>query len=968
MILTGCERSVDEEMERPIIEFVNPFIGTGGHGHTFPGATTPFGMVQLSPDSRLTGWDGCSGYHYSDSFIYGFSHTHLSGTGVSDYGDLLFMPLNGGRKWDNGSDGKPGYRSAFSHENEKASPGFYSVYLEDPQVQVNLTATPRTGYHQYIFNEPKQPSILLDLVHRDEVLSASLEIISPTRIEGHRRSKAWASDQHIYFAAEFSAPITEHFLFDNNSESQSNKIEGKYIKSLFQFLPDTDTLEIKIAISAVDMEGAWKNFNAELDRKSFTQIKFESEKSWTDELNKIQATFLSEEEKMIFYTAMYHNAIAPNLYMDTDGRYRDMDLEVHQSEDHTHYTVFSLWDTYRATHPLHTIINQELTVDFIRTFLKKYDSGGILPIWDLSACYTGCMIGNHAISVIADAYMKGIDDYDEMKALESMIHSATQDRLGLDDYKSLGFIAVENEAESVSKTLEYAYNDWCIATMAKALERTDVHKQFTLRSLNYRNLFDPESGFFRGRMRNTWQAPFDPFEVNNNYTEANAWQYGFYVPHDMNGFISLHRGKENLEKKLDELFAAQSETTGRDQADITGLIGQYAHGNEPSHHIAYLYNYLNKPWKTQRQVRQIMSTLYTHMPDGISGNEDCGQMSAWYIYSALGFYPVTPGSTQYIIGSPLVASATFNLENGNTFNITASNNSKNNIYIQSIKLNGEPYEKSYIEHADIMMGGKLHFSMGDRINTNWGSNDQFIPISLVDDQGFIPPPFIRSGKTNFVDETRIELDCVDPLAKIYYRIDDGIFQSYTAAILINKSCTLQVYAERDVLHSDTLSTVFHKIDGRRSIEIKSQYANQYHAGGKIALIDGIRGTRDFRTGTWQGYEGQDVECIVDLGSVRHINSVSCGFLQDHNSWIFMPQRVEYYFSVDGTEYQLLGNRRPSISEKLEGAHIEYLTVRKGVQGRYIKMIARGLIKCPEWHKGYEYHGDSWVFADEIVIE
>ncbi|MDP5092925.1 MAG: glycoside hydrolase family 92 protein, partial [Polaribacter sp.] len=438
----------------------------------------------------------------------------------------------------------------------------------------------------------------------------------------------------------------------------------------------------------------------------------------------------NENNKINFYTSLYHTMIAPNLYQDVDGRYRGMDLEIHQTTDFEYYTVFSLWDTYRAAHPLFTIIEQKRTNDFINTFLAKYDEGGIMPIWDLAANYTGCMIGYHAVPVIADAFLKGIKNYDAEKAFEAMKHSAMQDKLGLESYKKFGFIPVEKESESVSKTLEYAYDDWTIAQMAKALGKENEYKMFLERAQNYKNVFDPQTQFMRGRFKNTWFSPFDPYEVNFNYTEANAWQYSFYVPQDISGFMNLLGGKQPLENQLDKLFTAKNETSGRDQADITGLIGQYAHGNEPSHHMAYLYNFVNKPSKTQEKVRQILAEMYQNSPDGISGNEDCGQMSAWYIFSSLGFYPVTPGSNQYIIGSPLFDKATINLENGKSFTIQAKNNSVENKYIKSIKLNGENYEFSYLNHQDIINGGTLVFEMTNK-PTNWGTKDAFIPSTEI---------------------------------------------------------------------------------------------------------------------------------------------------------------------------------------------------------------------------------------------
>ena len=956
------------ESLQSLTKFVNPFIGTGGHGHTYPGATMPFGMVQLSPDTRLTGWDGCSGYHYSDDYIYGFTHTHLSGTGVSDYGDILFMPMKDKIIWNNGSDGKLGYGSRFSHEHEQASPGYYEVYLTDPEVQVHLTATPRGGMHRYIFKEGKSPAVMLDLIHRDEVLSSSIRIVSPTQIEGHRRSSAWATDQHVYFVAEFSEPIMDHLILYGDQEINMSSAVGNKIKAAFEFSPGSDTIDIKVAISAVDIAGARNNFRAELADQTFNEIKLAADFTWNMELNKIQAEFIQNDDKIIFYSALYHTMLAPNLYMDIDGRYRDMDLNIYQSETHTHYTVFSLWDTYRATHPLYTIIDHKRTTDFINTLLKKHESGGILPIWDLSGCYTGCMIGNHAIPVIADAYVKEIKGYDEHSALYAMVHAASQDRLGLKEYKSKGFISVENEPESVSKTLEYAYDDFCIAAMAKKMGNKKIEELYAKRSLNYRNVFDHSTGFFRGRMNNTWQSPFDPYEVNNNYTEANAWQYAFYAPHDMDGFISLHGSKTSVDQRLDDLFNARDNTSGREQADITGLIGQYAHGNEPSHHIAYLYNFINKPWKSQERSREILSSMYQNQPDGISGNEDCGQMSAWYVFSAMGFYPVTPGTTSYVIGSPLVQSASINLENGNRFQIEVKDQSDQHIYIQSARLNNEPYTKSYIEHREIINGGVLQIVMGPTPNKLWGNQDDDIPSTRVASNSFISPPIVRSEKTTFTKKINVVIENLAPGAQLFYSTDNITYKLYKKPLKIKSKTRLYTYAAKGGNFSDTLHTDFYKINGNRSITLLSQYASQYNAGGDYALLDGIRGTEEYRTGVWQGYEGQDLQCIVDLGSVQSIERVSCGFLQDHNSWIFMPSQVEYLLSSDGINFNSAGVVKTQTPEQKKGKIIEYFKLEDKSQTRYIKIVASSLIKCPDWHKGFEYDGMAWIFADEIIVE
>ena len=872
-----------------LISYVNPFIGTGGHGHTYPGVTMPFGMMQLSPDTRLDGWDGCSGYHYSDDEIYGFSHTHLSGTGVSDYGDILLMPTTKAI-FNNGADGKEGYKSKFSHDKEIAEPGYYKVHLDETNIDVELTVSKRSGIHKYYFNETQQDYIILDLEHRDQLLAHQIEQISPTVIQGFRHSKAWATNQKLFFYIELSHEVLLQYPASKNPTKTAMSIHN----------PKNEHVYVKIGISAVDIEGAKKNLYEEIGDKTFNEVKKAAQETWENQLEKIVIKDKNKDNKVNFYTAMYHAMIAPNLYQDVDGRYRGMDLEIHKTNDFDYYTVFSLWDTYRAAHPLYTIIEQDRTNDFINTFLAKYDEGGIMPIWDLSACYTGCMIGYHAVPVIADAYLKGIKNYDTEKALQAMIYSATRDKLGLESYKNFGFIPVEKESESVSKTLEYAYDDWTIAQMAKAMNKEKVYKTYSERAQYYKNIFDPSSQFMRGRFRNTWFAPFDPYEVNFNYTEANSWQYSFYVPQDISGFMDLLGGKKALENQLDKLFTAKNETSGRNQADITGLIGQYAHGNEPSHHMAYLYNFVNKPYKTQEKVHQILTELYTNTPDGISGNEDCGQMSAWYIFSSLGFYPVTPASNQYIIGSPLFNKATINLENGKTFTVEMVYKSEENIYIKSAKLNGKNYEYSYINHNDIVNGGTLVFEMTNT-PSNWGAKDEFIPSTSIKEHKIVPAPFIAKGDIAFKESTEVELKSVDAAANIYFSLGDN-YKKYSNPITISEKATLQVYAEKNGVKSAVITTDFYKIDPNIKIKLEAKYANQYNAGGDNALIDGIKGTEDFRTGTWQGYWNEDVIATVDLESIKEVKEVSINFLRDQRSWIFLPTQVEIFQSKDGKSF------------------------------------------------------------------
>tara|TARA_R110002012_G_scaffold291564_1_gene486082 strand:+ start:94841 stop:97771 length:2931 start_codon:yes stop_codon:yes gene_type:complete len=964
LFFSSCKQAtntiIPAKKDKNLTTYVNPFIGTGGHGHTYPGATMPFGMMQLSPDTRLDGWDGCSGYHYSDEYIYGFSHTHLSGTGVSDYGDILLMPTNH-IQFNNGSDGKKGYRAHFSHNNETAEPGFYKVHLDSTNIDVELTVSKRSGIHKYTFPENDKQIVILDLEHRDEVLNSKATVYSNTEIGGFRHSKAWATNQMLFYNIQFSRPF-KNMTFLNDTG------EGKQVKVAFEFdAAESQSLEIKIGISAVDEAGAKQNLQKEIGEKTFDQVKTEAQKIWETQLEKIVIESDNADYKTNFYTSMYHTMIAPNLYQDVDGRYRGMDLEIHQTTDFDYYTVFSLWDTYRAAHPLYTIIEPERTNDFINTFLAKYDEGGIMPIWDLSGNYTGCMIGYHAVPVIADAFLKGIKNYDIEKAFTAMKHSATRDKLGLKSYKKFGFIPVEEESESVSKTLEYAYDDWTIAQMAKSLGKTDDYKIYTERAQYYKNVLDPESQFMRGRFRNTWFAPFDPYEVNFNYTEANAWQYSFYVPQDITGFMTILGGKERLEQNLDNLFTARAETSGRNQADITGLIGQYAHGNEPSHHMAYLYNFVNKPHKGQEKIHQILTELYTNTPDGISGNEDCGQMSAWYIFSSMGFYPVTPGSNQYIIGTPLFEKATINIESGKNFTIISENLSDTRIYVEKVTLNGVDLNRTYITHDEIINGGTLIFSMTDN-PAIWGSRDGQEPTTNIDEHLIVASPFIAKGDVAFKEQTEVTLENVDTEATIFYKLDNSEFKKYQAPFRISGKAILTIYSEKNNSKSQEITTQFYEIDPNISLTLETEYANQYNGGGPNALIDGIVGAKDFRTGTWQGYQNKDVVAIVDLGSEKEIQNLYVSFLRDQKSWIFLPREVLFFTSNDGKNFKEVLTHKLKEPVPTDEVDMETISHSELGRARYIKVVAKTLGKLPEWHLGYADYGRSWLFIDEITTK
>jgi predicted alpha-1,2-mannosidase len=704
---------------------VEPFIGTAAHGHTYPGATLPFGAVQLSPDTRPDpwDWDGCSGYHLGDPTIYGFSHTHLSGTGIPDGCDILLAPHSGEARLGNGRDGTPGYGSRFDHASETAEPGFYSVLLKDFGIKAELTASERCGFHRYSYPPGRSARITLDLTHRDPVLDSGLRFLGDRELQGWRRSRSWAQDQTVYFVARFSRPFREWGLaVDGEYRPGLDRASGTRLEAHMAFGEAGGPLLVKVGISAVDLQGARRNLDQELPGWDFEAVRGAATRAWNRQLSRVAIEGGAAAQRRAFYTALYHASLAPTLFQDVDGRYRGRDLKVHAGDGAGNYSVFSLWDTFRAEHPLLTLIDRKRTGDFLRTFLRQYEQGGRLPVWELWGNETDCMIGYHAVSVMADAILKGVDAVDPVRALEAMEHSAEEDRAGLGEYRRLGYIPVEADDQSVSRTLEYAYDDWCIAQVALKLGRTADWERYQARAGNYRNLFDPATGFFRGRLRDgSWWTPFDPFEINSNYTEANAWQYSCFVPQDMAGFMALHGGPGAFARKLDALFDAPSTTTGRQQPDETGMIGQCAHGNEPSHHLAYLYAFAGEPWKTQAVVRRLQLEMYSDRPDGLVGNDDCGQMSAWYVLSALGLYAVTPGSTTYVIGSPLFPRATLNLENGRQFVVRAPNAAPAAPYIQSAALNGRPYSKPFLDCADILAGGELVLVMGEKPNPGWGA-------------------------------------------------------------------------------------------------------------------------------------------------------------------------------------------------------------------------------------------------------
>ena len=718
---------------------VDPFIGSGGHGHVFVGASVPFGAVQVGPANFHQGWDWCSGYHFSDDVLAGFSHLHLGGTGIADLGDILLMPYTGELATGPGSRKDPdaGYASRYRHDREQARPGFYAVDLLDHDVHVELTATERVGLHRYRFPADRRAHLAIDLQFENgggRVVESRLRRVDETTIVGYRRSKGWAKDQRVFFALKSSKPFAEFRIFLGDRAVGGESAEGQGLRAIGTYEGSPGEVLVRVGISPVSEENALANLEKEAGTADFDAVAAAAKAAWNDQLGRIQIE-ADDRTKRIFYTALYHTMIAPALFNDHNGDYRGADGEIHRNPGFETYTIFSLWDTYRAAHPLFTLTQPERVGQFIQTMLAIRDQQGKLPVWHLMGNETDTMVGYHAVPVVVDAYFKGLLDADPERAFEAIRNSAMQDERGLDAVKEVGYIPAERHGESVAMAMEYAIDDWCIAEMAKALGKQEDETYFSGRAKAYREYFDPTTKFMRGKLSDgTWREPFDPVASSHrrdDYCEGNGWQYLWLVPHDPEGLIDLLGGDEAFGEKLDQLFAVESVKSEGASADISGLIGQYAHGNEPGHHTTYLYAFVGQQWKTAKLVRQILTTLYSDQPDGLSGNEDCGQMSAWYVFSAMGIYPVNPVAGVYVFGSPIVDKATIAVPGGKSFTIVAKNNSPVNLFIQSVELNGKPYGKSYITHPDIIAGGELTFVMGPEPNKAFGSALEDRPQSVV---------------------------------------------------------------------------------------------------------------------------------------------------------------------------------------------------------------------------------------------
>ncbi len=947
---------------------VNPFIGTDAHGHTYPGATSPFGMVQLSPDTRKEGWDGCSGYHYSDSVLYGFSHTHLSGTGCSDYGDFLFIPTV--KDWN-----EKDFSMTFSHVSEFARAGYYEVRdLDGNGVDAFLTTTPRVGFHRYLFpKSAKKQTIIIDLDWRDELLEYEVQKVNDTTIVGYRNSKAWNENQKLYFAAVFSSKIVE------------DRFDTKTKRLFLGFLSDREegnkwAIEARVALSSVSEEGALENLATE-KCKIFADALRENTTLWEQELGNIEIETESEELQQVFYTALYHCLIAPNLYSDVSGEYRGMDDRIHTAKGYNRYTVFSLWDTYRTLHPLLSIIDQKRSKDFVKTFLDVHSQSGELPMWELASWETHCMIGMHGVSVLSELYEKGLVA-DGQRTLQALVENADtrlrasgfQKRgrpqpnlLGLDRFEKNGYISSEFEHEGVSKTVEYAYNMYCVAKVAKSLGEEQLYKDYIAKAQYYKNLINPKTGFIQPKENGRFLPTFDPKQVDQNYTEGNGWHYTFYAPQDVGGMIELMGGKDAFCAKLDSLFSESAAPNGREQPDVTGLIGGYSHGNEPSQHSAYLYTLAGHPFKTQKYVRQILTTLYDTTAAGICGNDDAGQMSAWYVMSSLGLYPLSPVDCEYVVTAPLFTKSTIRLQDGRKFTILAPD-AETKPYVSAVYLNGKKLERFKIKYSDILAGGELSVELSEKPVMQQESDRTLCETTIPrEDQIVVTPYLDYLGTGTFTDSLEVGVFAFEPKDTVFVKFLSGREEMFVGGgrFVLRDSDRIELFSKNGKA-SQRVEASFYKIPKGRKVKVLSTYNNQYTAGGDNGLIDRRRGGENWKLGLWQGYWGEDMVALVELSEDEKVRRVGANFIQDSRAWIFMPSEVEYYVSNDGENFAFLEVVKNDVPQKDEQVRQKTFFTSKPIGGRFIKVVAKNIKKNPAWH--LSAGEKAWIFSDEIVIE
>lgn len=979
-VVTGC--SSKKQMIEPA-DFVDPFIGTAAHGHTFPGSTVPFALVQVSPDTGTQGWDWCSGYHSSDNSIMGFSHSHLSGTGGSDLGDILFMPSARAEFFVSGEKNDTvisGYRSHFKKENEKAGAGYYSVILDDNNVKVELTSTERAAMHRYVFSKHENQHVVIDLGHgiQDNTKKSYIRKVNDYTVEGFRTSTGWADEHTVYFYAKFSNKISRLVSKIPGGTTEDLQLVADDISAVVSFEKAVDTLHVKVGISYVDCTGAKQNVETEIADNTFDQVRQNAYNQWNDVLKKVEVKG-SDDDKIIFYTALYHSMIAPYVMSDVDGRYIGPDRKHHTIEGENAYGLFSLWDTFRALHPLLTVIDPAKNQEFVRSLVRYYDQRGRLPVWDLNMRENNCMIGYHAVPVIVDAYMKGQRDFDIDKAMEAMIHSASQeDYSGLKYYRQFGFLPSDKENNAVSKALEYSYDDWCIAMMAKDMGNEEIYNEYIRRAQFYKNHFDSKDGFMKGRnSQGEFRVPFSPTEISilgqGDFTEGSSWHYSFFVPQDINTHIEMMGGDKAYSAKLDELFNSET-VTAEHSPDVTGLIGNYAQGNEPSHHVIYMYNYIGEAWKTQHMISRIKNEMYSSARDGLCGNEDCGQMSAWYAFSAMGFYPVTPASNVYAIGTPTFEQMTINLQNGKKFSIKAKNLSKDNYYIQSATMNGKPYPKSYITHQDIENGSEIVFVMGSKPNKQWGAAIQDRPVADIqngmtaDDilSTVVFEPFLDVKERVFSGDITVEMETV---AGNDIRYNFGTKQPTIRSTKATKPLTIKddkVLSIRSFGKDGQPSSVgvhkFYKGRLKGGKITGTAPAEPYVNGGLASLNDGLLGGENYKNAEWIGYVGQTATLQAEFPIAREIRSVGFNAINSTGAWLFLPFEASATLYNNGKMVKKIAFKVPNARTSPEGAYYIGDKFSPLITDKIVWEIVGGTI--PEWHtsKGNK----AWMFIDELM--
>lgn len=995
VILSGCKHEKTDPLN-----WVDPMIGTDGTGHTFPGATVPFGMVQLSPSNDFKSWALCSGYHYADSTIKGFAHTHISGAGLTGLGDFLFMPTTGSPQLLPGSEQEPdsGYRSRFSHDKEHASPGYYQVYLDDYKVLVELTTGLHSGFHRYTFTSDSVGNVIIDPTHSvgESVLDAGIELLSDTTIRGYKKSSGDAgTPRTVFFYAKFSKPFSKYSFYHNGTLiNDTNEASGTDVKTCVQFILDKgESIEAKVALSFVSYEGAKYNFDNETTHANFDRALNNAQRLWNEKLSKFEIEALTTEDKRTFYTAVYHSFISPNLISDADGKY--VIEEIIYENDTSHFSTFSTWDTYRALHPLFSIVDQENNAKFINSLASRHHIQKVgLPLWEFIGHDNKCMIGYNAVSPMVEAVLKNNPNLNSEEIFEAITAAANNTDpakssvvyglSGLEEYVKLHFVPAEVNT-SVSKTTEQNYYDWCIAQLAKKLGKEEDYQYYLNRSIGYKQHFHPEKKLLWPKYSNGLWRDMDStswYDYEMNYVSGNLWGYSSYVPHDMEGLIDLFGGVNKFSQWMDDIFDDTAQLKGNQHVDISGFIGKYGHGDEPSHHMIYLYNFALQPWKTQELARRVMNVFYNDTPDGLVNNEDLGQMSAWYIFNAIGFYPVNPCSMNYNIGSPKFKKTSIKLENGLEFTVLAKNNSEKNVYIQSAVLNGEKIDRNYLKHEEIMQGGILELKMGNKPNYKRGTSKTSNPISLVklSDQfkskEVVPTPYDPAGKYVFQNSIKVSLSCLNQFADIYYTTDGSVptitSSKYNLPLSLKENTLLKAVAvKKDCEPSLIMEQWYFKtkdiLKGPDKAEVvmisppdMSGEANGEH------LFDGILASSYHTDKNWTVWQNSNAELIIRFDKKTSLEKLTITYLDHTGMEIFPPARILIEYSDNNEKYiTLTDNTNIKVIKTLNPVIKRVEIPFKKIDAKAIRIKIQNYSSMPIWFKSYGK--PAKLYLGEILI-